>query len=148
MQNLFLLIIAVLAGAVLPLQAGLNSKMGQIVQSPVISSFISFVTGAAALLVYMLMARVPLANLANARTAPVFFWVAGLLGAFYVTSVIMLVPRLGTALTFGLIIGGQMLVSLAFDHFGLLGAPVQPLSFMRVLGVVLLVAGVVLIRKF
>lgn len=148
MQNILLLALAVLAGAVLPLQAGINSKMGQLVQSPVISSFISFVTGAVALLVYMVLSRVPLANLTYARTAPAFLWIAGLLGAFYVTSVILLLPRLGAALTFGLVIGGQMLVSVIFDHFGVLGTPVHPFSAMRLVGILLVVAGVIVIRKF
>jgi bacterial/archaeal transporter family-2 protein len=147
MQTYFLMAIALLAGAVLPLQAGLNARMGHVLQSPVMASFISFVTGALGLLIYMLINKIPLSQLSQARFAPAYLWVAGLLGAFYVTSVILLAPKMGVALTFSLVIGGQMLVSLLFDHFGLMGLPANPVSYTRILGVVLLIAGVFLIRK-
>jgi bacterial/archaeal transporter family-2 protein len=148
MQNYVLLLVAVAAGAVLPLQAALNTKMGHIVHSPFISSFISFVAGAVSLLIYMIVTKLPLPNIIHAKAAPAYLWMAGLLGAFYVTSVIILVPKLGVALTFGLVIGGQMAVSLLFDHFGLFGLPVRQVSFFRLLGVLFLVTGVILIRKF
>ena len=66
-----------------------------------------------------------------------------MLGALYVVSVIVLVPRLGSAVTFALIVAGQMGISLAIDHFGLFGFPRTPLSLARVGGGALLVAGVV-----
>jgi transporter family-2 protein len=58
------------------------------------------------------------------------------------------VPRLGVALTFSLIVAGQMLITLVLDHFGFLGVPVKEVSLMRILGVILITGGVVLIRKF
>lgn len=148
MQQALLIFVAILAGMFLPLQASLNAKMGAVVQNPLLGSLISFLVGTIGLLIYILVSRVPLANLAQAKSAPTFVWVAGLLGAFYVTAIILLVPRLGVALTFGLVIGGQMLVSILFDHFGLLGTPVHPISWMRSLGALLLIAGVLLIRKY
>ena len=64
------------------------------------------------------------------------------------TSTVVLVPRLGVALTFSLIIAGQMLVTLVIDHFGLLGVPVKEVTLARIGGILLITAGVVLIRKF
>jgi transporter family-2 protein len=58
------------------------------------------------------------------------------------------VPRLGVALTFSLIIAGQMLIILVIDHFGLLGIAIKEISLPRLLGVTLITIGVVLIRKF
>ena len=52
------------------------------------------------------------------------------------------------AMTFGLVVAGQMLVSLAFDHFGLLGVEEKPVNIPRILGALLVAAGVVLIRRF
>lgn len=148
MQNLLLILIAILAGAILPVQAGLNARMGQIVGQPVVSAIISFAVGLMSLLVYMVVSRVPMSAWSLAAQAPKMVWTAGLLGAFYVTTMVLLVPKLGMALSFGLIVSGQMAASLVMDHYGLLGAPVQPVSALRVLGVVLVVAGVVLVRKF
>lgn len=148
MQNLLPLLIALFAGAILPVQAGLNARMGQIVGQPVVSAIISFAVGLIGLLVYMLASRVPLSTFSLAAQAPKMLWVAGLLGAFYVTTMVLLVPKLGMTLAFGVVIAGQMLASLVMDHYGLLGVPVQPVSLLRVLGVVCIVAGVVLVRKF
>ncbi|HEX6278510.1 MAG TPA: DMT family transporter, partial [Pyrinomonadaceae bacterium] len=83
-----------------------------------------------------------------AKEAPAIAWVGGLLGAFFVASAVTLVPRLGVAMTFSLIIAGQMLVTLVIDHFGLLGVPVKEVSLPRVAGILLITAGVIVIRKF
>ena len=63
-------------------------------------------------------------------------------------AVTILAPRLGVALTFVLVVAGQMMVSLIVDHYGLLGLPVKHINWQRLVGVALLVAGVLLIRRF
>jgi transporter family-2 protein len=146
-QYIFLFV-ALLVGAFLPLQVGVNTKLGAAVGSPLISALISFCVGTIALLSYILITGIPLANAANAKNAPPIAWTGGLLGAFFVASSIILLDKLGAAMTISLIIAGQMLMSLIMDHFGLLGMEVKPISLGRVAGVVLVVAGVVLIRKF
>jgi len=146
-QYIFLFV-ALLVGAFLPLQVGVNTKLGEAVGSPLISAFISFCVGTIALLSYILITGIPLANAANAKNASPIAWTGGLLGAFFVASSIILLDKLGAAMTISLIIAGQMLMSLVMDHFGLLGMEVKPISPGRVAGVVLVIAGVVLIRKF
>lgn len=148
MQHLLLIAVAIFAGAILPVQAGLNARMGHIVGQPAVSALISFVVGIVGLLVYMLLSRVPFSAFAAAAHAPTMLWTAGLLGAFYVTAMVLLVPKLGMALSFGLVVAGQMLCSLVMDHYGWLGSPVQPISPLRIVGVVCIVLGVVLVRKF
>ncbi|MCU0470339.1 MAG: DMT family transporter [Arcicella sp.] len=144
----FLILLAFLCGAVFPTQAGLNAKMTKLVGHPVLAAFFSFLTGLIGLMVYALVARIPLNTLAECKNAPWYVWLAGLLGAFYVSTVIVLMPRLGFALTFGLIVAGQMCISILFDHYGILDTPVREISFGRIIGAVCLVVGVVLIRKF
>jgi transporter family-2 protein len=73
-------------------------------------------------------------------------WTGGLFGAMYIAVSIFLLPRLGAATLIALLVGGQMLGSLAFDHFGVLGLSVQHVSLTRSVGAALLVAGVMLIR--
>jgi transporter family-2 protein len=73
-------------------------------------------------------------------------WSGGLFGAIYTGISILLIPRLGAAMVIALIVAGQMIGSLAFDHFGVLGVPVHSLSLSRVVGAAPLVFGVVLIR--
>jgi transporter family-2 protein len=75
-------------------------------------------------------------------------WTGGVIGAVYVTLTVILVPRLGPALMFGTIVAGQMLAALVLDHYGLLGVPTHPVNVGRLVGALLLIAGVVMIRRF
>ena len=147
-SNYVFLLIAVLAGMMMPTQAAVNNKLAGVVSNPVLAAFISFAVGTLALLVYILAAGIPLGNLAAAKNAPLIAWTGGIMGAFFVAAAVILVPRLGVALTFSLIIAGQMLVTLIIDHFGLLGVPVKEINYMRVIGATLITLGVILIRKF
>jgi bacterial/archaeal transporter family-2 protein len=144
----FYLLIALLAGAMMPTQAATNNKMAAIVESPILAAFISFFVGTIALFVYSLLSGESLTDLAAAKNAPPIAWIGGLLGAFFVAAAVTLVPRLGVAMTFSLIIAGQMLVTLVIDHFGLLGVPVKGVSFARIGGILLITAGVILIRRY
>jgi bacterial/archaeal transporter family-2 protein len=149
MSNTYLyLLIALLAGAMMPTQAATNHKMAAFVDSPILSAFVSFVVGAFALLIYILLAGVPLGNLSGVRNAPAVVWTGGLMGAFYVAAAVALVPRLGVAMTFSLIIAGQMIVTLVIDHFGLLGVEVRAVNWQRIAGILFVTGGVVLIRRF
>lgn len=149
MSNTYIyILIALAAGAMMPTQAATNNKMAMVVDSPILSAFISFVVGTVALFAYVVISGIPLGNLAAAKNAPAIAWVGGLLGAFFVASAVTLVPRLGVAMTFSLIIAGQMLVTLVIDHFGLLGVPVKEVSLPRIAGILLITTGVIVIRKF
>lgn len=149
MSNTYLfLLLAIAAGAMMPTQAAINNKMALIVGSPIHAAFISFAVGTIALFVYILISGAPLGDLTAAKDAPPVAWVGGLLGAVFVASIVTVVPRLGVAMTFGLIIAGQMIVTLIIDHFGLLGVPEKAVSIPRAAGILLITAGVVLIRRF
>lgn len=149
MSNTYLyLLIALVAGAMMPTQAATNNKMATVVASPILAALISFIVGTAALFVYALLSGETLASLAEAKNAPPIAWIGGFLGAFFVAAAVMLVPRIGVAMTFSLIIAGQMIVTLIIDHFGLLGVPVKEVSLVRLGGILLITVGVVLIRRF
>ncbi|HEY9009013.1 MAG TPA: DMT family transporter [Ohtaekwangia sp.] len=141
------IILSLLAGCFLPIQAGLNARLGKAVESPVYASLISFAVGSVALVVYIL-ATGQQVSWAGLRSAPHHVWLGGVLGAFYVTVVVLAFPKLGPALTFGLIVLGQMVISLVLDHFNVLVMQQQAINIWRIVGVVLIVAGVVIIRKF
>ena len=143
-----LILLAVISGAVLPVQAALNAKMGKAVGDPVYAALISFVVGSVGLFVYSLITKVDLTQISNAGTVNWAVWTAGLLGAFYVAAVIILVPKIGAALTFGLVVAGQLSLSLVMDHFGLLGLSMHTINWQRLVGVLLIIGGVLLIRNF
>jgi len=144
----FYILLAIVAGAVLPLQAGLNVQLGKSVNQPIFAAFASFLIGSLGLLVYLLILKFDFSTVSQTRTVSPWVWIAGILGAFYVAAVIILAPRLGTALTFSLVVTGQMIISLILDHYGLLGLPVKHINWQRLVGVAFLITGVLLIRKF
>ncbi|MEM6724066.1 MAG: DMT family transporter [Bacteroidota bacterium] len=148
MKALLFLGLAVLAGAVLPVQAGLNAKVGKAVGDPVYAALISFVIGSIGLFLYVLASKTAFSSISEAYSLNWSVWTAGLLGAFYVAAVVILVPKIGTALTFGLVVGGQLGLSLFIDHYGLLGIPAHPINWQRIVGILAIIGGVLLIRNY
>jgi transporter family-2 protein len=144
----FYFLLALAAGTMMPTQAAINSKLAGYVQSPISAAFISFLIGTVGLFIYMLVTGTPISSLANIKDAPPVAWLGGLLGAFFVATAVILAPRIGVAMTFSLIVAGQMLITLVLDHFGFLGLPVKEISLARIGGALLVIAGVVVIRRF
>lgn len=147
-NNYLFIILALLAGMAMPTQATVNSRLAGYAGNPIMAAFISFAVGTIALFVYMLLTGVPLSGLMSAKDAPLVAWIGGFLGAFFVSVMATVVPRIGVALAFSLAIGGQMLVTLLIDHFGWLGVPEKPINLYRVAGAAFITVGVILIRQF
>jgi transporter family-2 protein len=145
--SLLAMLAVVLGGAATALQAPTNAKMMTAVGSPVNAAFVSFAVGTAALgiLAVILQSR---PDMAAARALPAYAWVGGLYGAIFVVAAAWGVPRLGVATTIILMVAGQLLLSVLLDHFGAMGMPKQPVSWGRVAGVGLVVAGVLMVRRF
>ena len=147
--QLIMILIALLAGMVLPIQAGLNVQLGKAVHQPIFAAFASFLIGTIALFFYLLVLKFDFYSMQQGlHSVSPTVWLAGILGAFYVAVVIILAPKIGVAMTFVLIVAGQMSVSLFLDHYGLMGIPIKKINMLRVLGIFFLIAGVLLIRKF
>jgi transporter family-2 protein len=142
----FSLVLAFSAGAVLPLQAGINSQLRTYAGSPLIAAFISFLVGTVLLFAMTLVLQLPWPSLSALAQAPWWAWLGGLLGAILVFLAIVLAEQLGAAVMVALIITGQMIVSLLLDHYGLVGYTRNTLSPARIIGTVLLLSGVFLIR--
>ena len=145
--NLLAMIAVVFGGAATALQAPTNAKMMGAVGSPVNAAFVSFAVGTAALgiLAVILQAK---PDLEASRALPWYAWVGGLYGAIFVVAAAWGVPRLGVATTITLMVAGQLLLSLFLDHFGAFGAPQHPISLGRLAGVALVLAGVLMVRRF
>jgi len=135
-------------GALLPLQAVLNTKLGKQTGGPLISSMLSFLVGLIFLFaINLLVNYTALSNMKLLSVSPRYLWLGGLLGAIYVSCVIFINQQQGVALTFALAIAGQIFISLLIDHFGLLGAYVRPMSMSKIVGALLIIGGLFLIKK-
>ena len=140
--------VALAAGMFLPVQFGVNSHLRNFVGGPVAAAAISFVVGTVALAVAALIVQRSLPEPGSVASAPWWAWTGGLLGAFFVFASIVLTPRLGAATTIGLILTGQVMASIVIDHFGLIRVPVHEVSLPRILGALLIVAGVIVVQRF
>jgi len=147
-MELFYVLLAIIAGACAPTQAGINAQLRVFTEDPVMAALISFAVGTIGLFFYVLIVRIPWPATQTLAQLPWWLWSGGLLGAFLVAITILLVPKLGAATLMGCMIAGQMLASLLLDHYGVVGYPVHPATLWRVLGVMLVVSGVVMIKNF
>lgn len=147
MNKFIWIILAFLSGAVLPIQAGLNARMGKAGGNAIYAALISFIVGSIGLSLYILLTRQTV-SWSGLKEAPAYLWIGGLLGAFYVTVIVLAFPKLGPGVTFGLIVAGQMIISVLLEHNNILVAQANPINYMKVLGIGLVIAGVIIIRKF
>ena len=142
------LLLAVAAGAMLPVQAGVNAQLARFVGGPVRASFVSFLVGTIALLLLSIAILKPLPSGSRLGGAPWWVWVGGLLGAFYVVGVIVSAPRLGAVALIAAVVAGQSVCSVLIDQFGWVGFREHAATPGRLAGLALLFAGVALVRIF
>lgn len=141
-----LLLAALGLGVALSVQVGVNALLRQGLGHPMLAAAMSFLVGTVGLALVSVAVRAGLPTAAQVARVPWWHWSGGLLGAVYVASAIVLAPKLGAATLLAAIVAGQMLASLVLDHYGLLGFPVQPVSALRLLAVVLIIGGVLLLQ--
>jgi bacterial/archaeal transporter family-2 protein len=134
------------AGVLVGMQAPINGRLGRAVGG-LQAATVSFVVGTVALVAIATVAGGGFATLSHAGRAPWWAFVGGLLGATYVTVAILTVRTLGASGLTAAVITGQLTISVVIDRFGLLGIVRQPISPHRVVGLVLLVAGVALVVR-
>jgi transporter family-2 protein len=151
MEQLFALagmaLLATLAGASFVMQSTVNASLRASLASPYWAAFVSYAGGTLVMAFVLLAAREASPSAASLRSAPLSVWTGGLWGAVYVVIIILLLRRMGAAPVLSLFILGQLLASLVFDHFGLLGLTRRPIDASKLLGVALVVAGAVLVRR-
>ena len=147
MNKLIWILLALLCGAFLPIQAGLITRLGKMIESPMYASLFSFVVGTVALLAYIIITRQSF-SWAGAKEVPGYLWTGGLLGAFYISMIILIFPQLGPGLTFGLIVAGQMVVSVILEHKNILVNQAHAINPIKLCGVALVIIGVIIIRKY
>jgi transporter family-2 protein len=94
----------------------------------------------------MLALRLPLPSLAFISKAPLWMWTGGAFGVCFISLALMLLPKLGASGFIALALAGQVVASLVLDHFGWFGLVEREMTLPRMVGAILLVAGVVLIQ--
>lgn len=141
------LALAVAAGVSIVIQQALNANLRTALNSAAWSGVLSYLVGLICMIVLTMALRDPLPSAGVAGRIPWWAWSGGVFGAIFIGLAIFLVPQLGAATFIALLVAGQMLASIAFDHFGWLGLAQRSIDLPRLAGAALLIAGVVLIRR-
>lgn len=139
------LIVVAIAGAAVVLQTPINAALGRNIGSGVAAAAVSFGIGFAILLAVLLL-RGELGALPRAASASPVLLLGGVLGAFYVWSVLWAIPTLGALTVISALILGQLSAALVIDATGLLGLTVQAITPTRIAAAALVAAGLVLSR--
>src|SRR5664279_1864352 len=148
MGLLIFIFLALAAGCGLSVQAGVNARLGADTGQPVWATLSSFFLGFLFLLPFTLLPRPAWPAMQHLGTLRWWTWTGGLIGAAYVLSTIVIAPRLGATVFFSIVIAGQIIMALVLDNYGWLGFQRHPINTMRLVGAALMIAGVVLVRRF
>jgi transporter family-2 protein len=138
------LLLSAAAGMLVALQPPINSRLGTSIGT-FAAATVSFLVGSAALLVVAILAGG--SHLSDIRHVPWWYFAGGFIGAVFVASSLVTVRTLGAGGVVAATIAGQLTMSVVIDKFGLLGLPEKPLAATRILGIVLLAAGVFLVVR-
>ncbi|WDZ80678.1 DMT family transporter (plasmid) [Ensifer adhaerens] len=143
--------LALVAGAVLPVQGAVNALLRQELGGApfavgAISFFVATLAMAAVMLVAFARQKTPRPNIGGVQTMPWWGWLGDFAGATYVTTVFTAIPVIGAAAAVGFTVAGQQVASVFVDRYGWFRLPQRPVSGLRLAGVALLLAGVALIK--
>ena len=142
----WLMALPFVADACLPLQAGINGKLAKQVSSVMAAALVSFAVGTLALLILVLVQR-EFPSFAALKGLTWWHWSGGLLGVMFIATAAFAGPRVGAVLFMALVIAGQLSMALTLDHFGWAGFREAPITAGKVGGLLLIVAGIWLIRR-
>ena len=141
------IVLALVAGFIVPLQAGINVRLRTALGDTSLAAMVSFLVGFVGLAAWCLARGWgwPVGALSR---GPWWMWTGGLLGAFFVAGTILAAAKLGAAGMLGWVVASQLVAGLLLDHYGAAGFVIREVSWMRVLGALLLILGAVLVERY
>ena len=141
------ILLSLLAGFAVPLQAGTNARLGALLGHPLWATGVSLLVSLLALMLVLLVIKVPKPNLSALSGAPWWIWMGGIAGVFYISIALLMAPRLGALNFIMAVIIGQLVISLIIDCFGLVGLPRKAISLQKLVGVLVVVGGFVITTR-
>ncbi|MFC5385580.1 DMT family transporter [Aquamicrobium segne] len=147
MAGVFWGLLGIVAGAFVAIQVPINAELARGLGSPLAAAAISFFSGALMLsALTFLVIRFQGVSIAWREPELWLFVVGGMLGAVYVTTSILLIPRIGAAALIAFLITGQLVAGMLIDRIGFLGVAMREISLGRLAGACLLIVGAVMVR--
>jgi transporter family-2 protein len=144
MLSIRLALWAAAAGALIPIMAVLNARLGRALGEPLHAPVVLFSVGFMALLFAALSLTSTLPNLSKLSQAQPIDFAGGLIVGFYVLSATLVAPRMGVGNFILFAVVAQIVCATLVDQLGLFGAPVRPADGVRIGGIAILILGLVI----
>jgi transporter family-2 protein len=142
-MNLIFLVMAFCVGVAMSVQAAVNTQLASSIgANSVVAALVSFACGTVVLAGVALSRGGLGPTFAALAGQPLWKFAGGFLGAAFVFGTVFLAPRIGLLSLIVLVIAGQLLTSMAIDHFGLINMAARKVSLVRIVGVSVVVLGV------
>ncbi|MCE3229690.1 MAG: EamA-like transporter family protein [Bacteroidetes bacterium] len=141
------LILALITGALIPVQASTNASFSKSIGSPFVTGLMVLTIGLIGMIVFVFSTGTSLPSLMQLKAAPAYSYLGGIIVAMYVVMITILVPRLGVGTSIALIVTGQILFSVIIDHFGLFDTPVRAIDVKRLMGILMMIGGIYFVMK-
>jgi len=138
-----LYVLTLFLGVVLAVHLAMNGKVGSVLNNPRVGNAVFWCIGAVAAVVIGLTGWKTGALAPLTQVSPILL-TAGVLGACLVFAIAWLIPQIGAGPVMITLLAGQVIGGIIMSHFGWLGSPVQPVSAMKIVGVLIMVGGVTL----
>jgi transporter family-2 protein len=145
---IFYIVLAIIGGAAMPIQAGMNRELGGHLGSPLWATLNNFVGGTLVCVLVIAATRTAIPGSIAIAGAPWWSWLGGICGVTLVLTATIAVSKIGSAGLVAALLAGQLLCSLVIDHTGALGHVVRAITPMRMLGVGMLITGMYLIQRY
>src|SRR5437763_13284016 len=129
-----------MVGGLIALQAPINSMLGRAVGTWQAAA-VSFGIGTVLLVAIVVLAAGGFGHIGEARHLSWYYLLGGVLGAAYVTTVLVTVRTLGAGGVTAATIAGQLTTAMIVDQLGILGVAKHAITLPRLAGVLLLAAG-------
>ena len=146
-RQTFWQLMAILSGCLSASITGAYAQLSSIVGNPVQATTVAFFVATMALLLFCTcLGKTQLVGKAFSSEYPWWMWAGGLCGAIIVFGNAWLVPKVGVGVFSMALLVGQLGLSMLMEHHGWLGAPRKRVSWLQIVGILLMLAGVALIR--
>ncbi|KKI56670.1 transporter family-2 protein [Staphylococcus pasteuri] len=145
----FLYFLGIFVGMLIPIQTSVNSRLSQYTKSSFYASTISFGVGTVCLIILNLIINPQMLapSFLTHQDINYHWFIGGLLGVCFLTGNLLLLPRLGAALTVVITVAGQIIMGVTIDTLGLFGANEQSFTLFKAVGIILLLIGILLMNQ-
>ena len=139
-------LIMVIAGIGIPLMAALNAGLGGKVQNPALATVVLLSIGLLASVAVLILSREEIKLPFNA-SIPIYYYLAGFLFVFYISTITWVAPKFGIGNAIAFVLLGQLISMSIIDHFSLFNSMHYPITWQRIIGLLLMMCGVYLVIK-